>query len=33
MPALMCLGFPQTVDKMEEEKGQYDGPIPTMFVG
>jgi len=31
--ALICLGFPQSVDKMDEERGQYDGSIPTMFVG
>ena len=33
MRMLTSLGFPQTVDKMEEEKGQYDGSKPTMFVG
>ncbi|KAI5810335.1 hypothetical protein BZA77DRAFT_172956 [Pyronema omphalodes] len=30
---LLYTGFPQTVDKMEEERGQYAGPIPTMFLG
>jgi tetratricopeptide (TPR) repeat protein len=30
---LLYTGFPQTVDKMEEERGQYAGPIPTLFLG
>jgi superfamily I DNA/RNA helicase len=30
---LLYTGFPQTVDKMDEERGQYSGPIPTLFVG
>ena len=33
VPRLKCLGFPHSVDKMDEEKGQYDGSTPTMFVG
>ncbi|KAF8248699.1 P-loop containing nucleoside triphosphate hydrolase protein [Wilcoxina mikolae CBS 423.85] len=30
---LLYLGFPQHVDQMDEEKGRYSGPIPTLFVG
>ncbi|KAF8544382.1 hypothetical protein BDD12DRAFT_801307 [Trichophaea hybrida] len=30
---LLYTGFPQSVDKMEEERGQYSGAIPTLFVG
>ncbi|KAF8244421.1 hypothetical protein K440DRAFT_663457 [Wilcoxina mikolae CBS 423.85] len=30
---LLYTGFPQSVDKMEEERGQYSGSIPTLFVG
>jgi tetratricopeptide (TPR) repeat protein len=30
---LLYTGFPETVDKMEEERGQYAGPIPTLFLG
>jgi len=29
----MSPGFPQSVDKMEKERGQYEGTIPTLFVG
>jgi hypothetical protein len=28
---IILIGFPQTVDKMEEERGQYSGSIPTLF--
>jgi superfamily I DNA/RNA helicase len=31
--SLLSIGFPQAVDKMDEERGQYNGPIPTLFVG
>ncbi|KAF8533500.1 hypothetical protein BDD12DRAFT_898763 [Trichophaea hybrida] len=30
---LLYKGFPQSVDKMEKERGQYEGTIPTLFVG
>ena len=26
-------GYPEMVDRMDEERGQYDGSIPTIFVG
>jgi hypothetical protein len=30
---LLSIRFPLAVDKMDEERGQYNGPIPTFFVG
>lgn len=32
-PLILSPGFPQSVDKMEKERGQYEGTIPTLFVG
>ncbi|KAA8911747.1 P-loop containing nucleoside triphosphate hydrolase protein [Sphaerosporella brunnea] len=31
--SLLSEAFPQAVDKMDEERGQFNGPIPTLFVG